>query len=287
MMLYSLPCLLEEDNCRFQTIQLEFSQSKEILEMHMTLVHGRPEWRSKCDSCDRDTLVNDDKVKDIFDNDKRALLDKVEEASFGFTNELNMKDDPKDSKTETVQNMEAAEVTSVIDDRDDVTEHKKDDSTVDYSITENEALQHSEVAEVTSVDDDRDEVNEHFNDEGYDKQEAENVAVNEIFKPVGVLQPSALCRNCGESNHTSERRVRRKHCSAWNSYCGACNKRGHYRSVCKSIQIPSGGFDFGELAALSYLSRVSNDLKPITKLKVPHMVFDQLRWIISNPQIAT
>ena len=171
MMLYSLPCLLEEDNCRFQTIQLEFSQSKEILEMHMTLVHGRPKWRSRCNSCDRDTLVNDDKVKDIFDNDKRALFDKVEEASFGFTNELNMKDDPKDSKTEAVQNMEAAEVTSVIDDRDDVTEHKKDDSTVDYSITENEALKHSEVAEVTSIGDVRDEVIEHFNDEGYDKQE--------------------------------------------------------------------------------------------------------------------
>ena len=42
---------------------------------------------------------------------------------------------------------------------------------------------------------------------------------------------------------------------------------------------------FGELAALSYVSRVS-DLKPVTKIKIPHMVYDQLRWIISEPQIA-
>ena len=33
MKLYSLPCLLEGDICRFQTIQLEFPKAKEILEM--------------------------------------------------------------------------------------------------------------------------------------------------------------------------------------------------------------------------------------------------------------
>ena len=52
MKLYSLPCLLEGDICRFQTIQLEFPKAKEILEMHMILVHGRPESRDKSDSCD-------------------------------------------------------------------------------------------------------------------------------------------------------------------------------------------------------------------------------------------
>ena len=142
-------------------------------------------------------------------------------------------------------------------------------------------------ANVTLVIDDCDDIIEHVIDEDHDKQEAENIAVNEIFKPVGVLQPSALCRNCGESDHTSERKARRKRCLAWNTYCGVCNKRGHYRSVCKSIHSPSGDIElqFGELAALSYVSRVS-DLKPITKIKIPHMVYDQLRWISRLPQIA-
>ena len=39
MKLYSLPCLLEEDTCRFRTIKLEFSKAKEILELHMKYVH--------------------------------------------------------------------------------------------------------------------------------------------------------------------------------------------------------------------------------------------------------
>ena len=81
MMLYSLPCLLEEDTCRFQTIQLEFLKAKDILEMHMLHVHGRPEWRYKCNCCDRDTLVKDDKVEDIIKVEKKAICVKAEEAS--------------------------------------------------------------------------------------------------------------------------------------------------------------------------------------------------------------
>ena len=53
----------------------------------------------------------------------------------------------------------------VIDDRDDVIEHKKDDSTAANLIKKNEAIQHTEVTEVTSVTDDRDDVIEHVNDE--------------------------------------------------------------------------------------------------------------------------
>ena len=146
MKLYQLKCLLEEDICRFQTQTLEFYQAKEILEMHMKLVHERPEQRLKCD-CDRDTLV-----KDIIEDDKKALNDKDEEAGLDFPNQLKVEDDAAALK----------------------------------SITENEALQHTEVTDVTLVGDDHDDVIEHFDDENLDKQEAENVAVNEIFKPVGV-----------------------------------------------------------------------------------------------------
>ena len=40
---FQLPCLLGDDSCQFVTIQLEFSQAKEILEMHMKLVHPVPD----------------------------------------------------------------------------------------------------------------------------------------------------------------------------------------------------------------------------------------------------
>ena len=53
----------------------------------------------------------------------------------------------------------------VIDDCDDVIEHKKYNSTAANFIKKNEAIQHTEVAEVTSVTDDRDDVIEHVNDE--------------------------------------------------------------------------------------------------------------------------
>ena len=76
MKLYNLPCLMEEDICRFQTIQLEFPKAKEILEMHMILVHGRPESRDKCDSCDRDTK-NDTEINQ---DDNEAICDEVHEA---------------------------------------------------------------------------------------------------------------------------------------------------------------------------------------------------------------
>ena len=56
-----LPCLLEEGKCRFRTIKLEFSKAKEILEMHMKHVHGRTDSNYKCDDCDRDTNIDNDK----------------------------------------------------------------------------------------------------------------------------------------------------------------------------------------------------------------------------------
>ena len=41
---------------------------------------------------------------------------------------------------------------------------------------------------------------------------------------------------------------------------------------------------FGELAALRYcMEKVSNEVNKINKLKVPHMLHDQLRWTLSHP----
>ena len=44
---------------------------------------------------DRDTFV-----KDIIEDDKNALYDKVKDNSFDFQNQLNMKDDSTDTKNE-------------------------------------------------------------------------------------------------------------------------------------------------------------------------------------------
>ena len=74
----------------------------------------------------------------------------------------------------------------VLDDCDDVIEHKKYNSTAANFIKKNEAIQHTEteVAKVTSVTNDSDDVIEHCKDECHEKQEVENIAVDEILKPV-------------------------------------------------------------------------------------------------------
>ena len=65
-----LPCLLGDDSCRFRTIQLEFSKAKEILEMHMKLVHPVTNiGKVKSETCDRDTNTKNDALK----NDNEAL----------------------------------------------------------------------------------------------------------------------------------------------------------------------------------------------------------------------
>ena len=92
---------------------------------------------------------------------------------FDFPNQLNK----KAGKNEAM----------LIHDRDDVIEHKKDDSTAANLIKKNEAIQHTEVDEVTSVTDDCDDVIEHFNDGCHQKQEVESIAVDEMIKPVDCL----------------------------------------------------------------------------------------------------
>ena len=65
---YQLPCLLGDDSCQYITIQLEFSQAKEILEMHMKLVHPVPDLRKfECD-CEKDNSTKDI-IDDKVDNE--------------------------------------------------------------------------------------------------------------------------------------------------------------------------------------------------------------------------
>ena len=216
MKLYQLSGLLEEDTCSYQTQQLEFWQAKEILEMHMRLVHPVTNHREdKSDTCDRDTNTSSDDLE----NDEKALCSDA-------TEDLTAENETPENDIDNVNN----------DDKDD-TDHKS-------STSEQIKSGKVDIAEVTSVADDRDHDFELFEE----ALEAENNVVKEIFKPVGLLFSS--CRSCGESDHTSERKIRRRSCPAWNIYCGTCGKRGHYRSVCKSTQGQSPleeiNFHFGE-----------------------------------------
>ena len=156
--------------------------------MHMVLVHVR---RYKCKSCDRDTCDKDN--KDIIEDDTEALCTKDDEAD-----------------------NDALEEPSEIDDSTSVRKPRK----------QNEALIQPSIADVTLVRDDRDHEDQHF-EEGQAAIEAETNLVKEIFKPVGVLLSSFSCKNCGQTDQTSERKVRRRRCSAWNHYCEICGRRGH------------------------------------------------------------
>ena len=41
----------------------------------------------------------------------------------------------------------------------------------------------------------------------------------------------------------------------------------------------------GEIAALRYcMEKVSKEVQQINKVKIPHMLYEQLRWIVSRPQ---
>ena len=41
------------------------------------------------------------------------------------------------------------------------------------------------------------------------------------------------CGSCGSYNHSSQRASRRKFYPAWNKSCESCNKRGHFKNVCR------------------------------------------------------
>ena len=163
---YQLPCLLGDDSCQFVTIQLEFLQAKEILEMHMKLVHPAPDLRRfQCDNCSE----KDNSTKDIID-------DKV------------------DDKTScNVQNETTDEDSEIFLDNSDPVESIQVAKAVEVATEDDEASLQSDIADyyVTSVRDDRDEVGQHSVDYHDDDLEADYV--EELFRPV---DRQSTCRNC-------------------------------------------------------------------------------------------
>ena len=133
MMKVQLPCLLGDDSCQFITIQLEFSQAKEIIEMHMKLVHPVPVWRKfECDNCEKDNATKD------------IIEDKVDEET-----------------SCNVQNDTVCEDSEIFQDNSEPVESVQVAKAVKVATEEEEALLQSDIADVTSVRDDRDEVGNH------------------------------------------------------------------------------------------------------------------------------
>ena len=109
------------------------------------------------------------------------------------------------------------------------------------------------------------------------------------------------CGYCGRSGHTSDISDRERSCPAWSKTCSKCSKRGHFAAVCKfrkkkakEAEMVEGDADeqgvrlnsvtLGEVAGLMYCAaRVAREMNSIRKVKVPHMLFEQLEWVIRNP----
>ena len=197
---FQLPCLLGDDSCQFVTIQLEFSQAKEILEMHMKLVHPVADWRKfECENCEKVNATKD--IIEDGNNDKTSC------------NVLN----------ETI-----CEEVEISHDKSDPVDGIKVAKASEAAAEEDEALQRVDIGDVTLVSDDRDKVDKHPVEDFDDDLEAEYV--EELFRPVGK---QVTCRYCGSYEHSSKRYIRRRSCPAWNRNCSSCHKRGHSSNVCR------------------------------------------------------
>ena len=101
---------------------------------------------------------------------------------------------------------------------------------------------------------------------------------------------------CGRTSHSSHRSSRRRLCPAWNKSCFLCTKRGHFQKVCKTAfkehvdkfeAVKEENYNkpsFGEIAGLAYgMSQIEKQVQSMNKLTVPHMLYDELKWINSQP----
>ena len=106
-------------------------------------------------------------------------------------------------------------------------------------------------------------------------------------------------RSCGSSASAS-RSSREKNCPAWGKTCSNCKQKGHFSAVCRNqrrrrevtVIEQEGSEDsarlnsitLGEVAGLMYcVARVNREVNKVNRLKVPHMLYEQLEWVIKHP----
>ena len=103
------------------------------------------------------------------------------------------------------------------------------------------------------------------------------------------------CRNCNRVGHGSSPAERERACPAWGKKCDSCGKEGHFKVCCRSgKQQPTTStnnevteaeaMSVGALAGImSTMASVRKAINEANGFKVPHMLYDQLRWIKNNP----
>ena len=104
------------------------------------------------------------------------------------------------------------------------------------------------------------------------------------------------CRNCNRTGHSSGQAEREKSCPAWGKKCDSCGKEGHYKACCKSgkkqpttstnNEVAEGeAMSVGAFAGImATMATLNSSLIPkTTGVKVPHMLYDQLKWVTQNP----
>ena len=229
----ALQCVIG-GSCNFRTMELEFAQAFQLLELHMKYLH---------------TLRTSDERVDVSNHEENPVEDEAEPV------------------VEKLQS-DSADVTSVRDDRS-IEIQKSETRNQDPNPVDTSQFNFSDVTLAR-------------NDSG---QEEEH--------PVENHHP---CGSCGRSSHSSHRSSRRKFCSAWNKLCYSCNKRGHLQNVCKTTFAEHvdefeavkeeciKDLSFGEIAGLAYgMSQISKEVQRKTTLKVPHMLYEELKWITAHP----
>ena len=252
----ALKCVLGGP-CRYKTCKLEFSQAFQLLELHMKYLHT--------------PKVSDEKV-DISKHDDDSEEDNYEFGELFNDTETSLEDEVDVNGTDQVDKelqSNFANVTSVRDDR------SPENQSFERRIHQPDPVDvvQTDLAEVTLARDDREEVELHL---------------------VGNHEP---CGSCGRKSHSSHRSSRRRLCSAWNKSCYSCNKRGHFQKFCKTTfeehvdefeafeeKDNHEQMNFGEIAGLVYsMSEISKQVQSMNKLTVPHMLYDEVKWINSQP----
>ena len=140
-------------------------------------------------------------------------------------------------------------------------------------------------------------------------------ASNPVASVKPLVKPVVRCGHCNRTGHTSQDRTW-QNCPAFDKECSNCQKKGHFKVVCKAkdrsrskstseIQVETSSIDqifenddktdylqvnsisFGELAAFRYcLGKVAKEVNNLHKLTDPHMLYDELKWITTDPPPA-
>ena len=103
------------------------------------------------------------------------------------------------------------------------------------------------------------------------------------------------CSHCGRNDHNSAQEDRRKSCPAFDKKCDKCGKIGHFRKKClskvkkqekseaaevKRILLKWRLFRLGRQLLMYVLASVNKELKKqTTTVKVPNMVYRELKWV--------